>query len=304
MAYRHPMSRRALLPLVLIAPLLAACSDLTPVGTGAGDSYAGSSAAATGKLHVVARGDTASEIAQRYGITLRELAAANGLRKPYVVKLGSKLRIPGSAAPDVEPAPRATASTSTAPTGRMLGEVVATRDAKQVAALPPARTIERGGGKDRLAPPTPEEAERGANAKPPALTGDGFLWPATGRIVSRFGAKDDGRVNDGINIAGGRGAPVIAAENGIVAYAGDEIEGWGRMILIRHADNFTTAYAHLDTLGVRVGDTVRRGQPIGRIGQTGNVDSPQLHFELRSGKRALNPNKLLVNDGVTTLASR
>lgn len=300
MAYRHPMSRRAFLPFVLIAPLLAACSDLKPVGTGA-ESY---TAAPTGKLHVVARGDTASEIASRYGITLRELAAANGLRKPYVIKLGSKLRIPGGAAPAEDPEPeKATARASTAPTGRMLGEVVTAGNGKQLAALPPARTIAPG-ARGKLAPPTPEEAERAANAKPPALTGDGFLWPASGRIVSRFGAKDDGRVNDGINIAAERGSPVIAAENGIVAYAGDEIAGWGRMILIRHADNFTTAYAHLDALAVRVGDTVRRGQPIGLIGQTGNVDQPQLHFELRSGKRALNPNKLLVNDGVTTLASR
>ena len=145
---------------------------------------------------------------------------------------------------------------------------------------------------------------RASAKKPPSLSGDGFLWPTSGSVVSRYGTKKDGGQNDGINIAARLGTPVLAAENGIVSYASDEIVGWGRMVLVRHADGFTTGYAHLDSILTHVGDQVHRGQVIGRVGQTGYVDAPQLHFELRSGKRALDPSKLLIKGGDLEMASR
>jgi murein DD-endopeptidase MepM/ murein hydrolase activator NlpD len=114
-----------------------------------------------------------------------------------------------------------------------------------------------------------------------------------GRIISSFGAKKGGLHNDGINIAAARGAPVRAAENGIVAYAGNELRGFGNLLLIKHADGWTSAYAHNDRLLVRRGDQVRRGQIIARVGSTGSVTSPQLHFELREGSEAIDPLRLL-----------
>lgn len=95
--------------------------------------------------------------------------------------------------------------------------------------------------------------------------------------------------NDGINIAASRGAPIRAAENGVVVYAGNELRGFGNLLLLRHADGWMTAYAHADEILVARGDQVKRGEVIGRVGSTGNVASPQIHFEIRRGSRAVNP---------------
>ena len=123
----------------------------------------------------------------------------------------------------------------------------------------------------------------------PALSGGKFLWPVNGKIVSRFGAKDGGLHNDGLNIAAPQGTPVRAAENGVVAYAGNELRGFGNLLLIRHADGWMSAYAHNDALLVQRGDRVARGQTIARVGRTGNVATPQLHFELRRGAGPVDP---------------
>ena len=116
-----------------------------------------------------------------------------------------------------------------------------------------------------------------------------FLWPVRGSIVSGFGAKPGGMQNDGINIAVAPGTPVRAAENGVVVYAGNELRGFGNLVLLRHADGWMSAYAHLDEIGVERGAQVQRGQGIGKSGQSGGVTSPQLHFELRRDGRPVDP---------------
>ena len=124
-----------------------------------------------------------------------------------------------------------------------------------------------------------------------------FFWPVNGKVISPFGPKDGGQHNDGINIAAPLGTPVKAAENGVVVYAGNELRGFGNLLLIRHADGWVSAYAHCDTLLVKRGAQVKRGQVIARVGQTGNVDSPQLHFELRKGAQAVDPMTELAPQG-------
>jgi murein DD-endopeptidase MepM/ murein hydrolase activator NlpD len=114
-----------------------------------------------------------------------------------------------------------------------------------------------------------------------------------GTIMSAFGAKPGGLQNDGINIAAPRGTPVRAAEHGVVVYAGNELKGFGNLLLVRHADGWMSAYAHLDEAAVARGAQVQRGQVIGQVGQTGGVASPQLHFELRRGGRAVDPQSVL-----------
>jgi murein DD-endopeptidase MepM/ murein hydrolase activator NlpD len=116
-----------------------------------------------------------------------------------------------------------------------------------------------------------------------------FLWPVRGNVISTFGAKPGGLQNDGINIAAPRGTPVRAAENGVVVYAGNELKGFGNLLLLRHADGWMSAYAHLDAFLVERGATVKRGQNVARVGQSGSVATPQLHFELRRGGRAVDP---------------
>ncbi|MGH7087479.1 MAG: peptidoglycan DD-metalloendopeptidase family protein [Stellaceae bacterium] len=131
------------------------------------------------------------------------------------------------------------------------------------------------------------------------VPGHGFLWPVRGRIISSFGTGPDGLHNDGINIAAAAGTPMVAAEAGEVAYAGNELKGYGNLVLIKHPDGYVTAYAHNQTLLVKRGDHVQRGQPIARIGATGAVSEPQLHFEIRRGPRALDPIEYLPAEAAT-----
>jgi murein DD-endopeptidase MepM/ murein hydrolase activator NlpD len=141
---------------------------------------------------------------------------------------------------------------------------------------------------------TQQAAKTPDTVAPPANTGNGqFGWPVQGKVVSKFGATSDGLRNDGINISAPAGAPVQAAADGIVAYAGNELRGFGNMVLIRHANGWVTAYAHNQSLNVKKGDQVKRGQVIARVGSTGNVPSPQVHFEIRKGTSAVDPMKYL-----------
>jgi len=209
-----------------------------------------------GPTHTVQRGDTLYAIARQYQADPYALARANGLAPPYAIQAGETLLLP-SRPPSV----------------------VAGRDA----AMAPPPTI---------ATP-PERAPPTAVPRPPAVTGDGFIWPVKGKVVSGFGSKAKGLRNDGINIAADLGAPVMASENGVVAYAGNELRGFGNLLLIKHANGWVSAYAHNERLLVKRGDAVRKGQQIATVGATGNVRNPQLHFELRRGRIAEDPEKHL-----------
>jgi murein DD-endopeptidase MepM/ murein hydrolase activator NlpD len=128
---------------------------------------------------------------------------------------------------------------------------------------------------------------------PEPMSGNSFRWPVQGRIISAFGTKPDGGHNDGINVAVPAGTSVKAAENGVVAYAGNELKGYGNLVLIRHSNNWVSAYAHNDEILVERGDQVRRGQVIAKAGNSGQVSQPQLHFELRKGSRPVDPTKFM-----------
>lgn len=226
--------------------------------------------------YVVQPGDTIYAISDRFGVDRSALVRANNMRAPYAIQVGQRLQIPAGSAAPPSPSPVQTAS---APVQRtVLPPPAAARvpgTPSPVATRPPAEP----------APPRPATTI----AIPPPRAASGFIWPVEGRLLSSFGAKDNGLHNDGINIAAPRGAPVLAADNGVVAYAGQEIRGFGNLLLIKHDGGLITAYAHTDTLLVKRGDTVTRGQVIGKVGTTGGVETPQLHFEVRQGTRAVDP---------------
>lgn len=134
-----------------------------------------------------------------------------------------------------------------------------------------------------LPPAEPEKPVTDANGAPE------FRWPARGRVIQGF--KSNG--NDGINIALPEGTSVKAAEGGVVAYAGSELKGYGNLVLIRHPNGFVSAYAHNGDIAVKRGEQVRRGQTIAKSGQSGNVATPQLHFELRKGSTPVDPTQYL-----------
>jgi hypothetical protein len=122
-----------------------------------------------------------------------------------------------------------------------------------------------------------------------------FRWPVRGRVIAGFGPKPSGQQNDGINLAVPEGTSVKAAEDGVVAYAGNELKGYGNLVLVRHNNGYVTAYAHASELKVKRGDKVTRGQIIALAGQTGGVSSPQLHFEIRKGSTPVDPIQLMAN---------
>jgi murein DD-endopeptidase MepM/ murein hydrolase activator NlpD len=168
--------------------------------------------------------------------------------------------------------------------------------AKADVAAAPATTVKKKSLAADPAPTASLHAEEPASA--PVLTGNQadaagvspeFRWPARGRIIQGF--KSGG--NDGINIAVPEGTSVKAAESGVVAYAGSELKGYGNLILIRHPNGFVSAYANNGELDVKRGDSVKRGQIIAKSGQSGNVSSPQLHFELRKGSTPVDPTSFL-----------
>jgi murein DD-endopeptidase MepM/ murein hydrolase activator NlpD len=140
-----------------------------------------------------------------------------------------------------------------------------------------------------LSPQTVREAAKGPLPEPEPMSIGKFRWPVRGRVISQFGALPTGVRNDGINVAVPEGTSVKAAENGVVAYVGNELKGYGNLILIRHADDWVTAYAHNSQMLVKKGEQVRRGQIIAKAGQSGNVAQPQLHFELRKGSKPVDP---------------
>jgi murein DD-endopeptidase MepM/ murein hydrolase activator NlpD len=140
---------------------------------------------------------------------------------------------------------------------------------------------------------TPVTSQALPNIAAPAAGAPSFAWPVSGRVISDFGATASGGKNDGINIAASNGTPIHAAASGTVTYAGDELKNYGNLVLIKHAGGFTTAYAHADRLVVSRGDFVARGQVIGYAGETGDVSTPQLHFEIRSATTPVNPRSYL-----------
>lgn len=150
-------------------------------------------------------------------------------------------------------------------------------------------------------PPTaaPNQTASLALPPPPPRSGRSFLWPVAGKVVGRFGPTTGGTQNDGINISAAEGTPVVAADAGTVAYAGNELRGYGNLILIKHADGWMTAYAHNSKLLVTRGQKVQRGQVIARVGASGAVSEPQLHFEVRRGSRALDPMDYLAPQAVS-----
>jgi len=247
------------------------------------------------RTHEVRAGDTASQLAQRYGVPLRELVRANAIDPPYSIRVGQRLIIPERpSAPaavvqaPVQPVISAPIPAPAAPSPATPAPAVASVPASAAPPVPQAAA---------LPPPTP--------ANPPAAPVDTnapgrLLWPVRGVVVSDFGPKAGGLQNDGVNIAAPRGTPFRAADTGVVIYAGNELRGFGNLLLLRHEGGMVTAYAHADELLVQRGETVRRGQTIGRVGATGNVGTPQLHFEVRRGTRAVNPVEFL---GATTAAN-
>ena len=273
---------------------------------------------------VVQRGQSLGGIAQAYHVPKSAIIAANGLRPPYELKAGAKLIIPGeggpppqmamghtAAAPPVgtamplpPPHPESLAPPSPPPqppTPAPVPPPAAAQSSpdvipldgplppKQAAAAPPAAKP----GTQALTPPAAGQPGPPPAAESAQSNGGRFPWPVRGRILASYGNTPGGGHNDGINIGAPRGTPVRAIDAGTVAYVGNEVKGYGNLVLIRHANGWISAYAHLEDLTVKLGDQIGPGQVIAKVGDSGGVAEPQLHFELRRGKKPVDPREFL-----------
>jgi murein DD-endopeptidase MepM/ murein hydrolase activator NlpD len=239
-------------------------------------------ASAPPSVHVVNHGDTLAGIARRNHVSVAELARANKLDPSAKLKLGTKLTVPGTKTADaasVAPPPVQPIATAPAPAPGKLALAGPQQSARLAQANPAPDPVE-------AAPPT---------VKPSEATGalPTFRWPVRGKVITGYGAKTNGKSNDGINLAVPEGTPVKAAEDGVVAYSGNELKGYGNLVLVRHSNGYVTAYAHASEVLVKRGDTIKRGQVIAKSGQSGEVGSPQLHFEIRKGSQPVDPLQFL-----------
>ena len=252
----------------------------------------------------VAEGDTLSSLSRRYGVPVESIISANNLPDARL-GIGQELVMPGVPGPKVAAAEphvrKVKTSTVAAPKGTSLAEEEAEDMAKETAkpAVEAKSASPDGASPDGSPETTGEGTPRVASVDrlpaPDPMSGNSFRWPVQGRVIAGFGTRPDGGHNDGIDVAVPQGTSVKAAENGVVAYSGNELKGYGNLVLVRHANNWVSAYANNAELLVKRGEKVRRGQIIAKAGATGAVSQPQVHFELRKGSRPVDPTKYMSN---------
>ncbi len=220
------------------------------------------------KYHIVAKGDTLYSISKRYNVDMSSLSRLNDLDEPYTLAVGQKLILPGSLVEKTSSSATKTTAKKTTP-----------KKSSSSSWWKPKQSTPK---KATYTKPTPVKKRKST-----------FLWPVKGTVISNFGTIGKGRNNDGINIKAPLGTAVKAADAGTIAYAGNELKGFGNLILLKHNDGWITAYAHNDKILVKKGQKVRKGEKIATVGSTGGVSTPQLHFEIRAGKKAVNPRSYL-----------
>ena len=247
--------------------------------------------------YTVKKGDTLASVAKTYGVSEKALKERNNL-KSSSLQPGQHLLLPAGT--------KLMLKTSQAPVKATQPQAIAAAPVKDVA-LAPAAPVKTA----TVKPSTPSStakidqkaAETIAVAREPAVeepsgsaTPGSFRWPVRGRVISEYGNKSNGEKNEGINLAVPEGTSVKAADDGEVIYSGNELKGYGNLVLVRHKNGYVTAYAHASELLVNRGDKISRGQIIARAGATGSVSQPQLHFELRKGQKAIDPKPYLASN--------
>ena len=221
------------------------------------------------RFHRVAPGDSIFSISQRYAVSQFQLAQQNGLDEPFTLQVGQRLALPA----ELDFSVLETGTPNGLAGANALPAQPAAPAATETAAAAPVKKTQK-----RFVAPA---------------SGGNFTWPLEGEVVAEFGPAERGVHNDGINIAASAGTNVTAAATGTVAFIGRDIKSFGTLILVKHDGGIITAYAHLDAVNVQEGDIVSIGDKIGTVGQTGKVDTPQLHFEIRKSRRPIDPRNLI-----------
>lgn len=206
------------------------------------------------KYHKVEEGDNLYKISRLYGMNMNNLIDINNLEEPYNIIIGSKLKVSNSSFKKSN-----------------------------------NRRVE---AENLSVPSSKKRPVKSAQVKLP-YKNNKFIWPVKGKVISSFGQKPGGLYNDGINIKANESDPVKSVEDGLVAYVGNELRGYGNLIIVKHSGGWISAYAHLKKTKVKIGDKVKQGDEIALVGSTGNVDFAQLYFGIRKGREAVNPKSYL-----------
>jgi murein DD-endopeptidase MepM/ murein hydrolase activator NlpD len=225
------------------------------------------------KVYVAQTGDTVWAVAKRFGVEVADLADLNAIAETHPIRPGERLALPATfhdGGPVLAPATRFTGRFSPSSGYRTSRWPVS----------PPATGAD-GGAAGAYPSPLSPGAPTLSDSQVSAAGRGRFVWPVTGDVLSTFGVKDVGRRNDGVDVKAPLDTPVRAAAAGEVVYAGDQVPGFGNLVLVKHADGWVTAYAHLNKVSVKMRDGVSQGEEIGSVGQSGGVAEPQLHFEVR-----------------------
>ncbi|MBB34898.1 MAG: hypothetical protein CME88_01815 [Hirschia sp.] len=246
-------------------------------------------------IHIVEAGETLESISERFNVDYRSLAVMNKLTKPYEVHRGDQIELP-TLARDFG---RFRIATQTDPvSAKSDGEELETKRvfSDQAVYSPAALSTPE----PILQPAAASQPVRGAlTPRIGPVSAKGFAWPLDGPIIQGFGEQPTGVKNEGLNIAAHEGAPIYAAAEGQVVYAGSDLADFGNLLLIAHKDDWVTAYAHTSQILVKMGDHVKRGQPVAAVGESGAVGDPQLHFEIRKKKTPQDPTQLLPANGTS-----
>lgn len=300
-AHRFPSrARRQPMP-VRIGVALALCLTATSCGFYDGAvyggrpgtiEYPGSGSPDAPAIYVVQKGDTVDSVAGRFGVPASRILERNSLKSGDQLSEGRWIEIPNARVLDQ-------ATTPTSPSGGTAPAPTSSDGRVSSTDLPPPSGGTPSPSSKPSTPtpssgtaPQPVPIPSASRTAPPAAAAR-FDWPLRGTTLQGFGNRPDGQRNDGINIAAAQGTTVKAAEGGSVAYVGSEVRGLGNLVLLSHPGGYVTAYAHLDRAAVAKGATVKKGQAIGTVGQSGGVSQPQLHFEIRQLNKPVDPTTLL-----------
>lgn len=219
--------------------------------------------------HEVKAGETLYAVSRTYNMNIDKIVEMNNLQQPYQLKVGQKIKVSNQEIPENKPAAIA-------------------KELKKEQAAAPKFQIASPKTEEKTAPNLVEKTLEKINN----FSGH-FAWPINGEIISKFGPKKGGLYNDGINIKAKEGSAVKASEGGVVAYVGNELKGYGNLVIIKHSGGWITAYAHLSKTTVKRGQQVKKLDKIAEVGSSGKVSSPQLYFGLRKGRDAVNPENYL-----------
>ena len=278
----------------ILSLLLSNCSKgpiVTDVIKGIYDSSKIKEETKSKKIKIVT-GDTLDSISKKYKVTKKELIRFNKIKYPYILKPGKFIKIPVSKRYKIKKGDTLykiakcsstnvleikNKNTNLNEKNLIVGSVIN---------LPYYST-------DNCKLKSKKIAKKNRSIKKSIKSKEIFIWPVQGSIITYFGKQKGGRKNDGINIISVKGNPVRAAMTGKVIYRGNELLAWGNLIIIKHKNNWTTAYAHLDKLLVKKGEIIKTGDIIASVGATGNVDKSQLHFQVRKNSKPLDPMRFL-----------